>query len=624
MQYYPFNSRKSLYKPHIGAAAAGETLLLRLLLHKDACCYEAYLRYRRDDETELREVRLQPREWLEDYRFFDTEISLDSGLYWYDFRYTSAHGRFFVVRSGGSLGIVSPEEGAMWQQTVFSEDFKTPDWLRGGIIYQIFPDRFYNSARPKSGVPEDRFLCSEWTRQPEYRQDGEKCSLGNDYYGGDLAGITEKLPYIASLGVNCIYLNPIFEAHSNHRYNTADYEKIDPLLGNEEDFKKLCKEAKALGIHIMLDGVFSHTGDDSRYFNRCGRYNECGAYQSQNSEYYGWYKFNKFPDKYASWWGISTLPETNEENEAFCEYITGENGIIRHWLRAGADGWRLDVADELPDKFLDRVRAAVKAEKKDAFLLGEVWEDASNKISYGARRRFLLGKQLDSVMNYPFAGAILDFVRGGSGKTLNETVCSILENYPPASAALMMNHIGTHDTPRALTVLGRGYANTSDRAWQARQSLSLDEYKMAVRLLRIAAVLQYTLPGVPSLYYGDEAGMQGYGDPFCRAAFKWGDRNSELTEFYKRLGCMRRESPSLYGTDYSPVEVAADFIAYERIGSGEKMLVAVNPSAHERILPLPEGYAGAEAYFCDLPEKGALCVPALEFAVLKAETNKAK
>lgn len=602
---------------------AGKKLLLRILLHRDAQCYDAYLRYRRDDEASVHELHLEPREWLEDYRFFDTELSLEKGLYWYNFRYTSANGEFFVVKTDNSLGVVSCEEGAFWQQTVYSADFNTPEWLRGGIIYQIFPDRFYNSGKPKNNIPEDRFLCSDWFRMPEYVQDGGKCSLGNDYYGGDLAGITEKLPYLAALGVNCIYLNPIFEAHSNHRYNTADYEKIDPLLGDESDFRRLCEEAKKLGIHIILDGVFSHTGDDSRYFNRYGRYNECGAYQGLNSPYYGWYKFRSYPSDYAAWWGIESLPETDETNESFCEYITGENGIIRRWLRAGADGWRLDVADELPDSFLEKVRTAVKTEKPEAFLLGEVWEDASNKISYGARRRFLLGEQLDSVMNYPFAGAILDFVRGGSGQNLNEIVCSIIENYPPEAMAVAMNHIGTHDTPRAMTVLGAGYSNTSDRAWQSRQTLSYEEYIYAAQRLKLAAALQYTLPGVPSIYYGDECGMQGYGDPFCRGAYRWVECDKALTDFYVRLGKLRRSSEALKGTEYNPIEADDGFIAFERVADNDRLLVAVNSSDSTRQLVLPESYLkSAERCFGSDIENGILYIKPCSFEILLANQNR--
>lgn len=599
----------------IGAVAEGASLRLRLLLHRDAGCYDAFLRYRTDG-GEVSEIHMEPTRELEEYRFYDAEIALSQGLYWYSFRYNSAHGEFFVVKSEGSIGVVSMEDGEWWQQTVYSADYTTPEWLRGGVIYQIFPDRFYSSGKPHGGVPEDRFLCSSWSRQPEYRQDGDKCSLGNDYYGGDLAGITEKLPYIASLGVTCIYMNPIFEAHSNHRYNTADYLKIDPLLGNEDDLRELCEKASELGISVILDGVFSHTGDDSVYFDRRGRYGGNGAYHSQNSPYHKWFQFENFPDKYKSWWGIETLPETNEEDPGFREFITGENGVLRRWLRCGIRGWRLDVADELPDSFLDRIRNAVKAEREDAYILGEVWEDATNKISYGARRRFLRGAQLDSVMNYPFAGAIIDFVRGGAAEKLNETVCSVLENYPKCAVHLLMNHIGTHDTARALTCLVKGYAPTGDREWMSRQVLSLEEYTYGVRLLKTAAVLQYTLPGVPSLYYGDEAGVQGYGDPFCRATYPWGQEDKALVDFYRALGKMRRGCDAFREGEFIPVYAEGGRIAYVRRSDKNSVLIVVNRSNESFTLRLPEGFAKCKTIFGERPVKGEITVSPLEFAVL--------
>ena len=285
MNYYPFDSRNSLYRSHLGAVPSGKSLKLRLLLHKDACVYNAFLRLANDSDNLIFETPMTPAEFLGDYQFYDCEIKLNEGLYWFDFYYTSAHGRFFVVKSKHGLGVVSADAGDRFQLTVYSNEFTTPDWLKGGLIYQIFPDRFYASGEPKSNVPTDRFICEDWGKQPEYRQNNGACSLGNDYYCGDLKGIMQKLPYLKELGVNCIYLNPIFEAHSNHRYNTANYEKIDVLLGDEQDLELLCKKAEKFGIKIILDGVFSHTGDDSVYFNRTGRYGSGGAYRNYNSPY---------------------------------------------------------------------------------------------------------------------------------------------------------------------------------------------------------------------------------------------------------------------------------------------------------------------------------------------------
>lgn len=615
MEHYPFDSRNPLYRNKLGALAEGDTLRLKLLLHNDARVHSALLILRDDNDETVRESKMTAGDELDGYRFYECEITLTEGLYWYQFRYTSDYGEFRVVKSDHSLGIVA-NEGDWWQLTVYNRDYTTPDWLDGGIIYQIFPDRFCNSHTPKAGVPEDRYMCEDWLKQPEYRQTVDKCSLGNDYYGGDLKGIEEKLPYLKELGVNCVYLNPIFEAHSNHRYNTADYLKIDPLLGTEEDLVSLINEAKKHGIGIVLDGVFSHTGDDSRYFNAKNRYDTVGAANSPESPYHSWFKFGNYPTGYSCWWGVPSLPETNEEDLSFSSFITGENGVIRYWLKKGIKGWRLDVADELPDSFLDKIRLAVKAEGKENYLLGEVWEDATNKISYGSRRRFLRGRQLDSVMNYPFSEAIITFLRGGNSRDLIDTVLDILENYPPQSVRLLMNHIGTHDTARILTRLAKGDAE-GDREWQARQTLTPEEYERGVGLLKLAAVLQYTMPGVPSLYYGDEAGMSGYGDPFCRAGFPWGKEDKELTEFYKKLGQMRRNSSVFKSGEFVPVYANFGDIVYIRKKGKSEVLVAVNRWHEPSELQIPERFNNAKVIFGHKPKNGKLNLNKEDFAVLE-------
>ncbi len=617
MQYYPYDSQNTVYRSHIGAVVSGTTLKLRLLLHTDARVTGAYLRIRQDDSDFTDSRQMFPCSQIDDYIVYECSIQPAEGLYWYDFVYNSDYGTYFVKKTNTSLGIYTQkDEGLCWQQTVFESDFTTPEWLQGGIIYQIFPDRFCNSSSPKSGIPTDRYICNDWSAQPEYRQNDPIKYLGNDYYGGDLKGICEKLPYLKSLGVSCIYLNPIFEAHSNHRYNTADYSKIDPMLGTEDDLKELCAKAKDFGIGIVLDGVFSHTGDDSVYFNRLGRYGNGGAYNDYNSPYHSWYKFDRFPDRYASWWGISTLPETNEDDTSFSEFITGENGIIRKWLRCGISGWRLDVADELPDGFLDKLRTAMKTENPDSYLLGEVWEDATNKISYGYRRRFLRGRQLDSVMNYPFANAIIDFVRGADAKYINRTVLDILENYPPQAVALLMNHIGTHDTPRALTALSRDNNAGGDRAWQSGQRINEDQYPYAVSLLKLAAAIQYTLPGVPSLYYGDEAGVQGYGDPFCRSTYPWGHEDIELIEFYKNLGIIRRECSAFQNGAYIPHTADGGILAYERRANNSAAFIAVNRSDEQRELYIPENFTNASAVLGAVPYTNKVILEPKTFTIL--------
>ena len=616
MQYYPFDSRNTIYKSVYGAIASESSLKLRLLLHKDAKVKNAYLCITKDGE-DLCEYKLEEKEWLDDYRFFDISLTFTEGLYWYYFRYDSDYGTFKITKGEHSLGIVS-NDGGLWQLTVYDKDFKTPEWLSGGIIYQIFPDRFYSSKTHKENVPDDRYFEEDWNATPEFRQDTFPKSLGNDYFGGDLLGITEKLPYLSDLGVTALYLNPVFEAHSNHRYNTANYMKVDSMLGNENDLKFLCNEAKKYGISVILDGVFSHTGDDSIYFNKYSRYSEVGAFNSQQSQYSSWYNFQSFPNKYSCWWGVPSLPEVNETDGSFLEYITGENGVLRHWIRAGIMGWRLDVADELPDRFLDKLREAVKAENEDAYILGEVWEDATNKISHGGRRRFLRGKQLDSVMNYPFADAIIAFLRGENSRVLIDKVLDITENYPPQCTDLLMNHIGTHDTARILTVLSSN-GQTGDRFWQSQQKLSNEQYAHSVKFLKLAATLQYTLPGVPSVYYGDEAGVEGYGDPFCRKTYPWGNENQDLIDFYKKLGNIRRSNTCFRGGKFIPIYANMGHIAYvrESLDGKNALLIAANRWCDDEYIELPCGFENGEVLIGNAPEGNKLRINAENLCILK-------
>ncbi len=631
-----FCSRDVQYKSPFGSLAAGDRLTLRLFLEQrpDAPVRAVWLDLLLDGRPQAARIPLQPGEIEEGGHWWHCAISPGPGLYWYHFVLETSRGRHLVLREEGGRGFLSdaqaPKIGQVWQLTVYDKTYATPAWFSGGIMYQIFPDRFYASGLPHP-QPEDRCLRIDWGGQPAFRMDDSPRRLNNDYFGGDLKGIEEKLPYLKELGVTCLYLNPIFEAHSNHRYNTADYMAIDTALGGEADFQSLCAKAAELGIRIILDGVFSHTGDDSRYFNRQGRYPEQGAYNSADSPYYAWFKFTRWPDSYSSWWGIDTLPETNEENPAFGNFIAGRDGVLRRWLRLGAAGWRLDVADELPDGFLDQVRAAVKAEKPDGLVLGEVWEDASNKISYGIRRRFLLGAQLDSVMNYPFRDAIIAFLTGGEAGRLLETVMTILENYPAPALRTLMNHIGTHDTPRILTVLGGEPMADKDREWQSRQTMTAEQREKGLRLLRLAALLQFTLPGVPCVYYGDEIGMEGYADPFNRGCFAWDSlpassvppadgslpAEGHILSFYKALARVRLANPAFDGGGFTPVCAGTGHIAYIREKDGNRILVAVNrmdvpePTA----LPGPE-WGSARALAGSSPSGGQLIIPAQGFAVL--------
>lgn len=579
--YIPYNSRLEYHKSVLGALETDRTVTFRIILPRDFCCTGARLVIKKANDENYRRLDMQwdcmqgsgEEWWRVDFAAHDATI------YRYHFEYDTAWGIGGIFHNSCGTAKISGE-GEDWQLTVYDKAFHTPQKFKGGLIYQIFPDRFAFSETAKQNVPTDRILRSDKDGDPYWLPTADGKVLNNDYFGGDLKGIEQKLDYLKELGVTCIYLNPIFEAQSNHRYDTANYEKIDPLLGTEEDFKALCCAAEKLGIAVILDGVFSHTGDDSVYFNKYGRYDKLGAYQSKNSPYYCWYKFNEWPDDYESWWGIKILPEVIEETPDFIEYITGKNGIARKWLRLGASGWRLDVADELPDSFLDSFRKAVKTEKSDALVLGEVWEDASNKESYGKLRRYLLGKQLDSVMNYPFANAVIDFIRNANAELFAERITSIVENYPKEVLDVLMNHLSTHDTMRAITALAGESCNYRDRKWQSAHSLSESEYAYGVHLLKAASAVQYTLPGIPTIYYGDEAGMQGYKDPFNRRCYPWGNENAELIEWYKKLGKIRNENPVFADGKIEILSAVAGCVAYSRKNENEAILVISNSNPH--------------------------------------------
>lgn len=579
--YIPYNSRLEYHKSIFGAVKTDQTVTFRIILPRDFCCHAAKLVIKKAEADEYGYINMQwdcmegvGEEW------WKVDFTAEkAALYKYHFEYDTSWGTSRIYHAGNGLAAIKGD-GEDWQLTIYDKDFHTPEWLRGGIIYQIFPDRFASSGTKKQNVPSDRVLRTDRDGDPYWIPTAEGKVLNNDYFGGDLNGIEQKLGYLKSLGVTCIYLNPIFEAQSNHRYDTADYEKIDAMLGTEKDFKSLCESAKKLGIRIMLDGVFSHTGDDSRYFNRYSRYDSLGAYQSKESPYYGWYKFNKWPDDYKSWWGIEILPEVNEDNSDFIEYITGKNGIARKWLKLGASGWRLDVADELPDEFLDEFRKAVKEEKADGLVLGEVWEDASNKSSYGKLRRYLLGKQLDSVMNYPFAGAVIDFIRDANAELFASRVMSIVENYPKEVLDVLMNHLSTHDTMRAITALAGENCAYRDRKWQSTHSLDEREYHYGMKLLMAASAMQFALPGVPTIYYGDEAGMQGYKDPFNRRCYPWGKENGELVEWYKKLGKIRNGNRVFKDGRFEILSAVAGCVAFSRKNDDEAILVISNSNPH--------------------------------------------
>ena len=563
---------------------------------------------------------------------------LETGLYWYWFEIETDLGYLKVGRSQDDDSPVmidtafSKEEPVPWQQTVYLREHKEPEWIYGGVYYHIFVDRFAKgrlsifdeseneSSREDSAAQTGaertdecdnekcdyeiklrRFyeglgknLREDWGGMPSFRPNGEGKIINNDFFGGNLPGIIEKLPYLSELGVTCLYLSPIFEAYSNHKYDTADYLKIAPEFGTEKDFEKLCQMAGELGIRVILDGVFAHTGSDSVYFNKYRTYGSGGAWNDPYSPYRRWYMFH-YDGSYDSWWGIDTLPKLNKEEPSYVGFITGNEGVARHWLKKGASGWRLDVADELPVSFMTALSDAVHEEKRDALLIGEVWEDASNKVAYDERKNYFEGDKLDSVMDYPLKDAIIRFVREGDAKALALTTERITENYPPFAVNSLMNSLGTHDSIRVLTALAGEKIEPclETREEQAAHVLSGTEYEEGIQLMKAAVLLQMTLPGVPCIYYGDEAGMQGYSDPFNRVCYPWGNENKELLDWYRRLIRIRLDHDVYARGVYRTIVAEDGLYAFERAknerSSGrrkDKTVTVVNRSDRNRRVAL--------------------------------------
>lgn len=556
------DSRNPEYRLPLGARKAGETVTLRLRVQDST-----------PDRVILRlwwanaEKRYEMTASSHGDGFFEYALTLpeEAGLLWYFFIVETNGCAFYYGNAYdqlGGVGAMYATQPPSYQLTVYAPDYKTPEWMRDGIMYQIMCDRFYgvNVKQPPQG-----WLHEDWHEPPSNRvlvATGD--NTADDFFGGNLEGVEEKLPYLKELGVTVIYFNPIFRSPSNHKYNTGDYNQIDPSFGTDKDFVRLCRKAEKMGIRVILDGVFSHTGSDSKYFNKNGNYGNGGAYRSKRSPYFKWFSFEDWPIKYDSWWGFKTLPNVNEMEPSYIDYIlTGDKAIVPKWLNKGASGWRLDVADELPMEFLRILRKSAKAEKEDSCVLGEVWEDASHKEAYGEVRSYCLGDTLDSVMNYPLREGVIEFLLGRiSAPQLKRRLDSLFENYPEPFYLSLMNLLGSHDKARVINRLSG--ATPEERSREARVHTPLTPAQYALGRLRYIKAWQFvcSLPGMPCIYYGDEAGQQGEDDPFCRATYPWGREDTELVETIRHINherlnseVLRRGTLSLYVPDDDTIVV---------------------------------------------------------------------
>ncbi len=520
-----------------------------------------------------------------------------SGLFYYEFRFERNYRTLYTSSVNNFDFTLSEKPARRFLLLVYEAGFTTPQRFFGGIMYHIFVDRFAKSAR-ETPVRSDARLESDWENgMPDFAPYPGAPLKNDQFFGGSLWGVLEKLDYLQSLGVNCIYLSPIFKSYSNHKYDTGDYMEIDEMFGGKEAFESLLSECRRRGIRVILDGVFNHTGVDSRYFNKYGRYDSVGAYQSEQSEYSDWYHFIRFPDQYESWWGIEILPKLNIRSRSCREFLVGKGGVCESYIKRGCSGWRLDVADELNDDFLDRLRAAVKHVDPEALIVGEVWENAAEKVAYGVRRRYLRGRQLDSVMNYPTKNAIIDFVRNGDCTFLYNTVTEIYATYPRCVCDCLMNILSTHDTERILTALAGPSAEGRSNTELSVLRLDAHARRRGVDLLKIASTLQYTLYGFPSVFYGDEAGIEGYRDPFCRMPFPWGREDPELLAHYRFLGKLRRAHGAFTGGAFRVTAHNGGLFAFVRENAGETLLILINRASftirYQTDSPYRDLYTGA-------------------------------
>lgn len=566
------NSHSLVYRSPFGAVSCQEKITFRLKVPTgvDDVTLRTWL-----DGTGEKKFPMKPAQQKDGDLFYQVIITAPAlpAVWWYYFLLKKGGQIYYYGNSPdglGGAGQVYEREPLSYQVTVHQPGSATPGWFKEAVIYQIMPDRFYNGEpgekilQPKKGS----LIHPYWEDTPYYTRDTATGEIVfYDFFGGNLRGILEKLSYLQELGITALYLNPVFESVSNHRYDTGDYHKIDAMLGDNALFAVLCAKAAEKGIAVILDGVFSHTGRESRYFNGSGTYPDTGACQSQESPYYSWYRFKHWPDDYECWWGIGDLPNVEETEPSYRNFIiSGSGSVLKYWLGQGIKGWRLDVADELPESFIREFAKTMKQEEPDAVLIGEVWEDASHKVSYGGMRHYLGGDELDSVMNYPFRAIALDFLLGKKdGAATCRALLSLYENYPKENFYAMMNLIGSHDVPRILTLLGEAPPPESmTAAGQSRYRLPSDKRQLAVARLKLLVLWQMTFPGVPSVYYGDEAGLEGYKDPFNRGTYPWGREDQELLSWHQRLIHQRRQQAALKTGEWLNVYGEGDVYGYIR------------------------------------------------------------
>ncbi len=489
----------------------------------------------------------------------ETQVRVgSSGLYNYYFAIKQNNQMFYVDQGLFGQGRLRQDDHNLKQYQLICYERKVPqvDWYDQGVVYQIFPDRFANGNPygEVTGRKKNSFLYATEEDTPYYIKNSRGEITRWDFFGGNLAGIRKKLPYLKKLGVNTIYLNPIFLATSNHRYDTVDYMKIDPMLGDEDDLRGLIHDLHQNGMHLLLDGVFNHVGQESIYFQE--------AIKDKSSHYYSWFNFIDYPEKYQSWWGVSSLPEVNKSNPEYQDFIYGDHGVLAKWMKDQVDGWHLDVADELPMDFLRNIRNRLMKENCQV-MIGEVCGDASDKFVNSEYRPYTFGDNLTGVMNYPVRNFIVGLLtsENNDAEIALMNKLALVEHYPTNFLRNCLNNIGTHDTVRIKTALQN------------------DE-----KLVLLALGLMFMLPGVPCIYYGDEAGLIGDKDPDNRRFFPWGRESRSLIAQVSKWINVRKQNPVLVKSKIGFLHIATGINAIVRYDEKVIMVYCINKNKAETVL----------------------------------------
>lgn len=534
-----------------------------------------------------------------DYAIFGTVVSLETCAICHYYFSFEANGQFLYYKKENITGNSSITKEEMWKQSV---SFVVPDWAKGANMYHIFVDRFNKSSTKTLNPMPMRRIHKDWNEPPYI---GVDCD-GNwniDFFGGDLIGIVEAMPYLKNLNIDILYLSPICQSQSNHRYDTGDYETVDPYAGSNDDLKALCKVCHKLGIKVILDAVFNHTGNDSKYFNEYGHYNSLGAFQSKDSPFYDFYKKHWFQGntRFSYWWGMKNLPECDSSSPNWREYICGIGGVIDKWFSLGIDGLRLDVADELSDEFIEEIAKAVKRNKSDGFILGEVWKNPMRMN----RDYISSGRGMHSVMNYLLIDALIRYYKYSDIWKLDNTLKEVISEYPDDTIYTLMNFTSTHDISRAIEIFGsESFQQNGEWAWNLLNDshdwikshhLSENEYNYGKMTLKSYMTCLAFLPGIFSIFYGDEVGLQGIGNLANRAPFPWGYEDDDLLDFFRTICKIRHDESFLKTAEFKVLKISPEYFSFERFDGKNTIVVFVSRTHH--YIDLYDDYSGYKIIF---------------------------